>query len=197
MYTASVPSIEKYNSVGRFRIFVLSEQNFCQSLGVFLLTMSVSSSNDVFSRALPLAERSSIVLMSVSVIFSWVFWDPPKMENFSDWVIRLCPSSLSKPTPRRCLKFFKSIPVCFGCWYLLFILNNLLMEADYTNRAPKTSSVLGESLRIGMFPPLSIRIDPLLVPISPNFSFSSVRSTSLGEGQSSSTQSSLLTAWGG
>jgi hypothetical protein len=59
------------------------------SFGVFFLIRSEISSMDASSIALPLMDRSSNVLNKVSVILSWVFSDPPKIENFSACVILL------------------------------------------------------------------------------------------------------------
>ncbi|MDG1324984.1 MAG: hypothetical protein P8P49_04385 [Opitutales bacterium] len=53
------------------------------SLGVFFSIKSEISSIDAFSIDFPLRERSSKVLKRVSVILSWVFSEPPKIENLS------------------------------------------------------------------------------------------------------------------
>ena len=49
--------------------------------------MSESSSDEASSRFLPLIVRSSIVLIKVSVIRSWVCSEPPRIENLSALVI--------------------------------------------------------------------------------------------------------------
>ena len=59
------------------------------SFGVFFLIRSEISSMDASSIAFPLMDRSSKVLNKVSVILSWVFSDPPKIENLSACVILL------------------------------------------------------------------------------------------------------------
>ena len=59
------------------------------SVGVFFWIMSESSSEDASSRFLPFIVRSSIVLIKVSVIRSWVCSEPPRIENLSALVILL------------------------------------------------------------------------------------------------------------
>ena len=68
--------------------------------GVFFLIKSEISSIEASSRDLPFAFKSSKVLQRVSVMWSCVCSEPPRIENLSAWVILLCPSSQSRQGPK-------------------------------------------------------------------------------------------------
>ena len=62
------------------------------------LAISSNSSRLTSSSCLPLAVSFSLILMTFSVIASWVSSLPPRRAKFEPVVILLCPS-VSSPTP--------------------------------------------------------------------------------------------------
>ena len=74
------------------------------STGLFFWSRSERWFGSMVESDFPFVLISSKVLITVSVIRSWVSWEPPTIENSSACVIRLWPSSLSKPTPNRCAR---------------------------------------------------------------------------------------------
>ena len=77
---------------------------FIHRLGSCLRRRSATSSGEALCNVRPLRLRSSTVLITVSVIDSWVSSEPPTKLKPSPWVMRLCLSVPSSPMPRsRCL----------------------------------------------------------------------------------------------